>query len=373
MRAGICRFGKRIRTSVAIGICTVASSCATGLESIPLSSPSVDGETYRLTAVFANTLNLPAHAKVKIGGADVGAVDTIEAKDFTARVTMRIQRDVPVYAGATAELRSATPLGDLFVAIHPGPTVQGRRSTPLTDGDEIALPATSAGATVEELLSSAAILVNGGVIRNMTHILNGAGSAVGDGGSKIADLLERSNALISRLNARSDQIRDALDHTSKLAAALSARQESINNALSAASPAIAVVADNRDQILTLVDEVARITGQLSRFPSIQGTDTRGIIADLNVLSGALNDASISPETSLVSLNRVLPRLLKLTSGTNLHASADVERLALGALPDKNYLGDPMTHGPDGTDWHAMIGSLRYQWNILLDRIYGPDR
>jgi hypothetical protein len=39
----------------------------------------------------------------------------------------------------------------------------------------------------------------------------------------------------------------------------------------------------------------------------------------------------------------------------------------------NYPGDPEFHGPDGTDYHAMIGSLRYQWNLLLNKAFGPGR
>lgn len=363
---------RRYRNVLSIGLIAVLSGCSSGLESLPLSSPSVGGETYTLTAVFTNALNLPAHAKVKVGGADIGEVEKIQAKEFTAQITMRIREDVSIYDGATVELRSATPLGDLFVAVQPHPDQQSA-STPLADGDVIPLAATSAGATVEELLSSAAVLVNGGVIRSLTHILNGAGSAVGDSGTKIADLLHQSNRLIAQLNARSDEITEALHRTSELASSLSARQHTINAALAAADPAIAVISDNRDQIVTLIGSVARTTRQLSRFPSLQGTDSRSLIADLNRLSDAFNDASIDPNTSLTTFNRIVPRLLKLTSGANLHAAGDVEQIALGALPDMNYPGDPMTHGPDGTDWHAMIGSLRYQWNLLLNRIYGPQR
>lgn len=363
---------RRSRNMFALGLIALVAGCSTGLESLPLSSPSVTGRTYTLTAVFANALNLPAHAKVKLSGADIGEVDSIQARDFTAHVKMRIRGDVPVYQGATAELRSATPLGDLFVAIQFDRT-KPAEAKPLTDGDTIPLDATSAGATVEELLSSAAVLVNGGVFRSLTHILNGAGSAVGYSGAKIADLLHQSTELIARLNARSDQIKDALEQTAALAATLSERQDTINNALLAADPAITVIANNRDQILALIDNVARITGQLSRFPSLQGTDTRSLIADLNTVARAFNDASVDPNTSLTAFNRVIPRLLKLTAGANVNAAADVAQLALGALPDMNYGGDPMAHGPDGTDYHSMIGSLRYQWNLLLNRIYGPNR
>jgi virulence factor Mce-like protein len=267
-------------------------------------------------------------------------------------------------------LRSATPLGDLFVAVHPGPNPDAGQ---LHNGDTLGLESTTGGATIEEVLSSATLLVNGGVIRNLTTLLNGAGAAVGGRGTNVKELLDNSTTLISRLNARSTQIQAALDSTSELAKTFAAHQDTLNTALAAAAPAISVVADNTDQIADLTDQTARITGQLSRFPSVRGTDTRSLIADLNHLSAAFNDVSLDPNVSLSDINRLIPIVMKSTNSAALHGTADVARLALGSLPDKNYPGDPMFHGPDGTDWHAMIGSLRYEWNFLLDKIYGPDR
>ena len=57
----------------------------------------------------------------------------------------------------------------------------------------------------------------------------------------------------------------------------------------------------------------------------------------------------------------------------LHGTADLAKLSLVPWPDKNYPGDPEFHWPDGTDWHLMVGSLRYEWNLLLDKIYGAQR
>jgi virulence factor Mce-like protein len=350
---------------------TVLAGCATGLESLPLPAPGHVGEGFTLTAAFVNAMNLPARAKVKLNGADVGEVESIRAKDFTADVRMRISADVPLYTGATAELRSATPLGDIFVAIRPGPnqTPDARR---LRDGDTIALNSTTSAATVEDVLGSAALLVNGGAVRRLVTIVNGAGSAVGGRGAKVAALLKQSNTLISRLNARSAQIDTALRTTSELAATLSARRETLNQVITAAAPATQVLEDDTVQLADLVDAVARITNQLNRFPSLRGTDKRSMIADLNHVSASLNDLATDPTLNLNTWTRVFGAFTKMTSGPNTHAVADVAQLAFGALPDMNYPGDPTFHGPDGTDWHAAIGSLRYEWNLLLSRIYGPE-
>ena len=149
--------GRRFRkTWLAAAVAAVTvSGCATeGLASLPLPAPGVDADGYTLTAVFANALNLPAHAKVKLAGADVGQLESMQARNYTAVTTLRIMDGVQLPEGSTAELRSATPLGDVFVSIKPPtPVVPGARL--LGDGDVIPLESTTAAATVESVLSSA--------------------------------------------------------------------------------------------------------------------------------------------------------------------------------------------------------------------------
>lgn len=349
------------------------AGCAASLESLPLPARQVtSGASYSLTAEFANALNLPSKAKVKLGGADIGEVESIRVNNFNAYVTLRIQSEVPVYAGSTAELRSATPLGDIFVAIKPSAD-QPNNTPRLHDGGTIPLASTRGAATVEELLSSASLLVNGGTIRQLVTVLNGLGDAAGGKGAKIATLLQQSNELLSRLNARSEQIDNALRKTTELSATLTANQNTLNDVLAATAPATDALAGNTSQLTQMTDTIAGITRQLSRFPSIQGTDTRSVIKDLNALSNAFNDVALDPNISLYSINRLTGITMKTMNSAALHANASIMRIALGNHPDKNYPGDPATHGPDGTDFHAMVGSLRYEWNLLLDRIYGSNR
>jgi virulence factor Mce-like protein len=350
----------------------VLAGCATGLESLPLPAPGhMSGNAITVTAAFANAMNLPQKAKVKLNGADIGEVESIRTRDFTAYVTMRINADVALDTGATAQLRSATPLGDIFVAIRPD-AEQAPDERRLRDGDTIALASTTSAATVEDVLGSAALLVNGGAIDRLVTIVDGAGKAVGGKGAKVAALLHESNTLISRLNARSGQIDTALRNTADLAATVAARQQTLDEVITAAVPAMTVINDNTTQLADLTDGLARITNQLKRFPSMRGTDTRSLIADLNTLSAALNVSATDPYLNMNTWIRVIDALAKMTSGPDIHAVADIAQLAFGALPDKNYPGDPMFHGADGTDWHAFVGSLRYEWNLLLSKIYGPQ-
>lgn len=362
-----------IRGIVAAALATALAGCATGLESLPLPARQASGpDTVVLSAVFDNALNLPTKAKVKLNGADIGEVTSITARDFVAYVTMRIRSDVPLYAGSAAQLRSATPLGDVFVAIKPDPN-QPAAATRLRSGDTIPLKSTTAAASIEEVLTSAAVVVNGGTFRRLVTVLNGAGAAAGGNGNKIATLLQQSNSLLSRLNTRSAQVHEVLQSTSDLADTLAARQQTLNDVIAVAGPATSVLADTTDQLVDTLETVAGITRQLSRFPSIQGTDTRSLVADLNNLSRVTNEINNDPNISVTTTNRMIPIYMKLTNSAGTHVITDVRQVALGNHPDLNYPGDPASHGPDGTDFHSMVGAFRYSWNILLDKLYGPKR
>lgn len=361
------------RGAIAAALAILLTGCATGLESLPLPARQVSGsDSVVIVAIFDNALNLPTKAKVKLNGADIGEVTEISASNFAAYVTMRIDSEVPLYAGSTAQLRSATPLGDVFVAIKPDPN-QATDAVRLRSGDTIPLGSTSAAATIEEVLTSASIVVNGGTFRRLVTVLNGAGAAAGGNGAKIAALLRQSNDLLSRLNARSAQLHEVLESTSNLAATLSARQQTLNEVIAAVGPATSVVADTTDQLVQTTETVAGITRQLSRFPSIQGTDTRSLIADLNDLSRATNEINNDPSISMMSTNRTIPIYMKVANSAATHVITDIRQVALGNHPDLNYAGDPASHGPDGTDFHSMVGAFRYSWNLLVDRIYGPKR
>ena len=145
------------------------------------------------------------------------------ARNYTAVTTIRIMDGVRLPKGTTVELRSATPLGDVFIALKP--PADASATTPLLkDGDTIGLDSTTAAATVESVLSSAAVMVNGGAVRNLTNVINGMGKATGDQGQAFGDIIAKTNDTLSKLTSRSDQISQALTETSQLATE-SRRQE----------------------------------------------------------------------------------------------------------------------------------------------------
>lgn len=359
--------------AVTVAAALVTAGCSSsGLASLPLPHPGLSGDGYSITAVFENALNVPAFAKVRLAGADVGQLETLEARDYTAVATLRISDGVRLPEGTTVELRSATPLGDVFIAVQP-PANAASNAPLLKDGDTIGIKNTAAAATVENLLTGAAVLVNGGAVQNLTDIINGAGKAAGEnGGKNFGQLVDKTNRLLGTMERRTDQISDSLTALSGLSKRIDAKNDVINQLMAAAAPATDTLAQQTTQIADLVVQAGSTTEMLNKFPSIAGTDTSGrsVIADLNTISSAFNDVAVDPNVSLGSINRLIPPLVKATSGTSLSVKGSIDRLILGHIPDIGFPGDPGFHGPKWSTWNQIVGSFKYTLFRLQERVVG---
>ena len=368
---------RRFAVTLAAAMSITTAGCATnGLASLPLPHPGLSEGGYTLTAIFENALNVPALAKVRLAGADVGQLESLDAKDYTAVATLRIANGVQLPVGSTVELRSATPLGDVFVAVKP-PANAPANGAMLKDGDTIGLENTAAAATVENLLTGAAVLVNGGAVQNLTDLINGAGKAAGeDGGKNFGRLIDKTNQLLNTMDRRTDQISDSIVALSGLSRRLDEKTNVIVDLMAAAAPATDVVAQETNRIADLTLQAGATTEMLQKFPSLNGTDTSGrsVIADMNTLAGVFNEVANDPNVSLSALNALMPQVIKATSGTGISLYGSIDRLILGHIPDIGFAGDSGFHGPKWSDYNQLIGSFKYTLLRLQERVVGrgPD-
>ena len=372
------KYRRRAAALLAVaGTAFASSACASqGLSDLPLPAPgSAATGGITLNAVFSDALNLPDRAKVKLGGADVGEVPSMVARNFTAVTTLSLMPGVELPKGSTVELRSATPLGDVFVALEP-PASVAPHAPMLKDGDTIGVDATSSAATVEDLLGSTGIVINGGALRNLTNLVNGMGKATGEQGHAFGDLIRKTNHTLGTLNARSDQISTALTETSKLADKLKAQNQTISELMTSAGPATDTLSANPSQIADLVQQAGDLTVLLTKFPSLAGTDASGrsMIRDLNTPAGSFNDVVLEPNATLYKLNRIMPPVVKSFSGSGFSTHATIDRLILGQIPDIGFTGDDGFHGPKWSNFNQIIGSFKYTLLRLQERVVGkgPD-
>jgi phospholipid/cholesterol/gamma-HCH transport system substrate-binding protein len=89
-------------------------------------------EGYTVYANFKNIAGLDEKTKVKIAGVDAGIIEKITLKDGTARLSLRIDKDVVIYSDAVASIKASGLLGDKYLEIKIGSEKPG-----LKNGDTI--------------------------------------------------------------------------------------------------------------------------------------------------------------------------------------------------------------------------------------------
>jgi len=153
---------------VAAGTAAALAGCQ-GAYDLPLpGGAAAHGDVYRVTAEFADVLDLVPQSSVKVDQVTVGAVESIELNGWTARVTLRLPKSVKLPDNAIAELKQTSLLGEKYVQLSPPRSAEpeGR----LGEGDNIPLARTGRNPEVEEVLSAMSLLLNGGGVAQLKVI-----------------------------------------------------------------------------------------------------------------------------------------------------------------------------------------------------------
>lgn len=191
---------------VAVG--GLGTGCGLSLEDVPLPG-LVDGPTYDVTIEFEDALNLPVDAPVKLDGATVGQVSSVEAGEYVAEVELALSTSVRLRDTSRAEIRLTSPMGTAFIQLFPG-----KKGELLAAGDTLPSSATGSAPDVTDLLSALSTVVTGGSFADMSTIITELNTALTGNARDVRQLLGRLDTTVTDLNAdfpRIDRLTAALD------------------------------------------------------------------------------------------------------------------------------------------------------------------
>ncbi|RYJ01319.1 MAG: MCE family protein, partial [Actinomycetales bacterium] len=284
---------RRSRLTVAVLVSTAAlavgslAGCSTSAQDLPLPGSRVQGDAYRLTAEFTDALNLADGAAVKMNGVPIGRVRSITVKDFTARVQMDIERARRLPVGSTARLRSTTPLGELFVQVD-APDESSTTSAALSDGDVLGRDRTSVAPTIEDTMSAASMLVNGGGLGQIETIVEEANAVLGGREGTARDALRRLAATAKSLNDSDDDISAALDALARVSKVLDRRKDVVVAALRDVRPAAKVLRENTDELAALLKGIDSLGTTVVDVVERSGDDLRSMLSQTGPIFEELN-------------------------------------------------------------------------------------
>ncbi|MFH5208715.1 MCE family protein, partial [Antrihabitans sp. NCIMB 15449] len=342
------------------------TGCGTTVADLPLPEPGIDGETYTVHAIFEDALNLPERAHVKIGGTDVGVVTAIDTVGFAADVEMQISADVELARDTTVELRQGTPLGDMFVAITTPPDRQG--GDLLVDGDTITIDNTSAGASVEELLVSVSMLLNGGALNQVARISSELNSMFVGRAPQLSHLFVQLNGIMGSLNERTAQVDATLQGLDALMATMNQRKAELGQAAEEFPPVVGVIAEDNQSISRLIEKVSVTTAALGDFTDTTGPEFLSLFDNVQKLMDGFARMGDNLAGSLNGIHTLYEPVTESFQGNALAVAATVSFLSLGALTDPQ--GSRL---PDGTDIGAFAGSLVDVIGRVIGRLQSPPR
>jgi len=217
----------------------------------------------RIDAIFDTVAGLDDKASVRVAGVKIGKVDGIGLAGEKARVSMLLERPIPLTVGTRARISNMGLLGDKYVELVPGP----RGAPPLPKGTILA-----GEAPVSFDQAIAKIDKIGDSIQGITGQLNS-----GPGGGAI-------NRLLNSLESTSNEIRALV----------------IENRLNVASTVAnlnQVSATLARELPRLASEMERTVGQISQLVEENRGDVRGSLANIHELTDHL-------QTSVDNLNKI---------------------------------------------------------------------
>ncbi|MFC4373920.1 MCE family protein [Nocardia halotolerans] len=355
---------RALLAATALATVTITTGCGFTVEDLPLPKPGAEGETYTVHAVFDNALNLPDQAKVKIGGSEVGVVSAISTQDFKALVDLQISESIELPRGSRAELRQATPLGDVFVALSE-PAQGEATGGPLQDGDTLTQEFTSAGATVEELLISVSMLFNGGGVASLSRLGTELGSILEGQGGNLAHLITEMTGVVGELNNNSDRVDAVLNEFNTLANTIEVNKNQLGQVADTLPQAIGAIAENNRAIGDLLTKISTASAALGDYSNTTGDQLSELLTNLDNLMNALAATGDDFGYVMDQLHAIRPGANATFQGKSLAPYATLTNLDIGLLTDP---ANSKFH--DMKDVNDFVGSFIQVLQVVQGRVGG---
>jgi len=314
-------------TAVAVCAAGCGSGGFNGIYSLPLpGGANLGPHPYQVTAEFSNVVDLVPQSSVKVNYVSVGRVTRIylPPRSWTARVTMLINGDVRLPANAIAQVQQSSLLGEQYVGLSapPGFAPVGR----LTDGAVIPLYRTTTNATVEQVLGALSLLLNGGGLAQLHTITTELNAALAGNEPQVREFLGRIATLIGNLNAHRNDIVSAVDGLDSLSATLAARNRQVGHTLDHINPGLAVLAEQRSQLVTMLNALHRLSDVAVR--TINASQAN-FVANLRALAPTLRELANAGQNLPLALQVLLTypftdQVLKDIKGDYLNAYLSIK-------------------------------------------------
>ncbi|HEX9833883.1 MAG TPA: MlaD family protein, partial [Mycobacterium sp.] len=247
---------------LAVVAISATAACSLDPTQLPVPGAFTPHDAYNIKIEFSSVLNLPARAKVDSGGVQVGVLDHVQLDGTTAVAYVEIADNTTLSDNTRAELRQATPLGDIYIALLPP---EDRSAATLRDGDTIPLRNTAPADNVEDLLRSMSNLVGGGAIGTLQTTVVEVNKAFPDDPAELTRMQDTVAGVLNDLAANQDTINGMLSSMENISTAMAANTTVFNRLVTEGPAKLKGLSEITLAILNVVNgsrDIGTLNGEL---------------------------------------------------------------------------------------------------------------
>lgn len=309
------RNARTIAAAVKLGVFTVVSVLITGLLAVIMGNIGFGaGATY--SAVFTTASMLQKGDDVRVAGVTVGEVKKVEHHDRSqAKVTFRVQADVPLTTASTAEIRFLNLVGDRYLALEEGSDADAE---PLAPDATIPVEQTTPALDLTTLFNGFQPLFQAlnpqqvnDLSMNLVQVLQGEGGTV-------QGLLQKTASLTNTLADRDQLIGRVVDNLTTTLETVDSRHQQLSDLVVSLKDWMADLAADRELIGSSLGNISDLTVVVADLVRQGRPLLKSDIAKLRRLAALLNQEKNT--ANLVELLDRLPESMTDQTRTGTHGS-----------------------------------------------------
>lgn len=253
---------RRWLVAASVACACLVSGCSLDPTRLPVPGAYVPISKYTIKIEFSSVLNLPARAKVDLGGVQVGVLDRVQLAGSTAVAYVEVSDSVKLPQNTRAELRQATVLGDIYIALLPA---ENPAPAHLHDGDTIPLRNTVPADNVEDILRSVSTLVSGGSLNTLEESVANFNKAFSKDPAELDRMRQKLAGMLRDLAANQDKIDEILASTERVSNGLLSETGSFDRLINEGPVrlrAMSAVLPGIVQLLVCAQDLGRYGGEL---------------------------------------------------------------------------------------------------------------
>jgi phospholipid/cholesterol/gamma-HCH transport system substrate-binding protein len=244
---------------VLLATCLVATGCEfDGAYDLPLPGSKVsEDEAFRVTADFADALNVVPRTAVMVDDVVVGQVTEVDRVGWHARVEFLVRKDIVLPENVQVDVRQTSLLGEKYIAlIEPEGAVAS--DTRLSAGDFIPLSRTGRNPEVEEVLGALSMVLSGGGIGQLKTISVELNNMLNGRQDEARHLLGNLERMVGALDDQRGDIVTAMESIDRLSSTLVKERETIGEAIDSMGPALKVLNRQHKSLMTMLRQLDRL-------------------------------------------------------------------------------------------------------------------